>query len=172
MEVVRGDKKKAEALGIDLRRGSCQYLRRRRGIVGLLMAASASMAVVALYQIGIFKGLPDLPETHFDSGKLTGSAKAYELLETPDTFLAMFSYAATMTLAAMGSSRRARIHPLLPIALATKVGLDAALATGYAVDGWRKQRALCSYCLVAAAATAVSFVLAFPEARSAIQQMK
>ena len=136
------------------------------------MAATASMSVVARYQLGILKDLPDPPLPQFDACKLTGSPEAYKLLETPDSILAIASYAATMTLAAMGPSDRASKQPLLPVALAAKVGFDAVLSAGYAIAGWREQRALCFWCLVATAATAVSFVLVFPEARSAIQRLK
>jgi hypothetical protein len=170
MALVQRDKQKAEALGFDLRHSSFQAVRRRRGIFALFLAASASMSFVALYQLGILKQLPDLPLPRFASDKVTRSAKAYTLLETPDAVLAIGSYAATMALAAMGSPDRASERPFLPIALAAKVTLDAVVAATYSLKGWREHRTLCSWCLVAVAAASASVFLAIPEARRAFQQ--
>lgn len=77
-----------------------------------------------------------------------------------------------MTLAAMGSPDRASEQPLLPLALATKVGFDAVMSGTYAIEEWRHNRTLCFWCLLAAAATSVSMVLVIPEAHSAIQQLQ
>ncbi|MGH9741142.1 MAG: vitamin K epoxide reductase family protein [Candidatus Acidiferrum sp.] len=172
MELVQHDARKAEELGVDLRHSSRKFLRRRRGIFGLYLTASFSMGVVALYQLGILERLPDPPLPHFNSGKVTGSAKAYTLFETPDGVLAIGSYAATMTLAAMGSSERARTRPLAPIALAMKVGFDAVLGARYAYKEWSKRRTLCFWCLAASAAVAAALPLAIPEARASLRRMK
>ncbi len=134
MELIQRNKRKAEALGLNLRDGSRKSLRRRRSIFGLFLAASASMSVIALYQLGILKHIPEPHLSIFDSAKVTGSPKAYSLLQTPDAVLALGSYAATMTLAAMGSSARATEHPMIPLTLAAKVGLDSALALKYTFD--------------------------------------
>ena len=107
----------------------------------------------------------------FDSDNITGSAKAYSLLATPDAVLAMGSYAATMTLAAMGSPDRANEQPLLPIALAAKVGFDAVVAAKYTLEEWRKHRTLCFWCLLASAATFASVPLVIPEARRALRRL-
>lgn len=108
MELIQRNKQKSEALGSGLRHGSFKSLRRRRGIFGLFLAASASMSVIALYQLGILRRVPEPPLRRFDSDNITGSAKAYSLLATPDAVLAMGSYALTMTLAAMGSRQGER----------------------------------------------------------------
>ena len=171
MELVQSDEHKAEALGFDLRHSSRGYLRRRRGIFGLFLAASASMGVIALYQLGIVKHVPEPRLPGFDSDKVTGSAKAYSLLATPDAVLAMSSYAVTMTLVAMGSSDRAKDNPLLPIAMAAKVGFDAVLAAKYTADEWTKYRALCFWCAAASAATIAAVPLVIPEARNAIHRL-
>jgi hypothetical protein len=171
MELIQRNQQKSEALGSSLRHGSRKSLRRRRGIFGLFLAASASMSVVALYQLGILKRVPELPSSTFDSDNITGSAKAYSLVATPDAVLAMGSYAVTMTLAAMGSPDRANEQPLLPIALAAKVGFDAVVAARFTLDEWRRHRSLCFWCLLASAATFVSVPLVFAEARAAIRRL-
>ena len=159
------------ALGKSLRESSREYVRRRRGIFGLFMAASASMGVVALYQMGILKRVPEPHLPHMNSSRVTGSAKAYSLFATPDAVLAISSYATTMTLAAMGTADRAVEDPVLPIALAAKVGFDAAIATKYAVTEWRENRTLCFWCLVASAAALAALPLAIPEARHALREV-
>jgi hypothetical protein len=171
MELMQRDKAKSESLGVQLRRDNDKNLRRRRGIFGLLLTASASMSVVALYQLGILKRLPDPPLPAFDSNKVTSSAKAYSLLNTPDAVLAMGSYAATMALVAMGSPNRARERPLIPIALAAKLGFDALLGIQFALSEWWKTRTLCSWCLVATGAAIVAVPLAIPEARKALHHL-
>ncbi len=171
MELIQRNKQKSEILGSDLRHGSRKSLRRRRGIFGLFLAASASMSVIALYQLGILKRVPEPDLPGFDSGSVTGSAKAYSLLATPDAVLAMGSYAVTMTLAAMGLPDRANEQPLLPIALAAKVGLDAVVAAKYTLDEWREHRAFCFWCLLASAATFASVPLVIPEARRALRRL-
>ncbi|HVB54933.1 MAG TPA: vitamin K epoxide reductase family protein [Candidatus Acidoferrales bacterium] len=171
MELIQKNKQKSEALGSDLRHGSRKSVRRRRGVFGLFLAANASMGVIALYQLGILKHVPEPRLPRFDSDNITGSAKAYSLLATPDAVLAMGSYAATMTLAAMGSPDRANEQPLLPIALAAKVGFDAVVAAKYTLEEWRKHRTLCFWCLLASAATFASVPLVIPEARRALRRL-
>jgi uncharacterized membrane protein len=170
MELIQS-RQKSERLGINLRHGSRKSLRRRRNIFGLFLAASASMSVIALYQLGILKHIPEPHLSIFDSAKVTGSPKAYSLLQTPDAVLALGSYAATMTLAAMGSSARATEQPLIPLALAAKVGLDAALAAKYTFDEWSNYRALCFWCLLSSAATLAALPFAISEGRSALRSL-
>ncbi|MGC1107485.1 MAG: vitamin K epoxide reductase family protein [Candidatus Acidiferrales bacterium] len=171
MELIQTNRQKSETLGSGLRQGSCRSLRRRRGIFGLFLAASASMSVIAMYQLGILKSVPEPPLPRLDSDNITGSAKAYSLVATPDAVLAMGSYAVTMTLAAMGSPDRANEQPLLPIVLAAKVGFDAVVAAKYTLEEWRKHRALCFWCLLASAATFASVPLVIPEAHSALRRL-
>jgi uncharacterized membrane protein len=169
--VVQRDKQKAGALSAGLRHGSRKFLRHRRGVFGLFLMASASMSVIAMYQMGILKRVPEPPLPGLDSDGITGSAKAYSLLETPDAVLAIGSYASTMALAAMGSPNRAVEQPLIPIALAAKVVLDAAVAAKYTFDEWREHRSLCSWCLLASAAVFAALPLAIPEARRAVMRL-
>jgi Vitamin K epoxide reductase family len=172
MELIEQDEDKAEARGSRLRHSSRKEMRRRRGVFALFLAGSAAMSVVALYQMGILKRVPEPRMSPLKSDEITGSGKAYSILATPDAVLALGSYAATMTLAAMGSPDRAREQPLLPILLAAKVGFDAAVSVKYTVEEWKGHRALCFWCLVASAATFASVPLVIPEARRAFQRLR
>jgi hypothetical protein len=129
------------------------------------------MSVIALYQLGILERVPEPHLAPFDSDHITGSAKAYSLFATPDAVLALGSYAVTMTLAAMGSPDRGSEQPLLPVALAAKVGFDAIVAAKYTLDEWRKHHALCFWCLLGSAATLVSVPLVISEARTALRRL-
>src|SRR5947207_67163 len=115
-------------LSRELRTGTSPDLRRRRGIVGLSLLASASMGVIALYQTGLIRHLPEPPLPRLNADKVDASAEAYEKLAVPDAILGLGSYAATMGLAAMGGNDRARNLPLIPLALAAKVAFDVANA--------------------------------------------
>jgi len=171
VDLIQSNKQKAASLGSSLRHDARKSMRRRRGIFGLFLAASASMSIVALYQMGILKRIPEprLPGLHSD--KVTGSARAYSLVATPDAVLAIGSYAATMTLAAMGSPDRASEQPALALAMAAKVGFDAVLAAKYTFEEWREHRALCFWCLLASAAALAAVPVAIPEARAALRRL-
>jgi hypothetical protein len=131
---------RALQLSRELRTANTPGLRRRRTIVGLSLIASGSMAPIAAYQTGLIRHLPELPR--FDADKVDASA-----------ILGLGSYAATMGLAAMGGSDRAREKPLIPLALAVKVAFDVANAAKLSVDQWRRHRAFCFWCLLAGAAS-------------------
>jgi hypothetical protein len=169
MKLIQHNEDQARNVGYGIRNDSRKDMRRRRGIFGLALSAAASMSVIALYQMGIFKHVPEPPGSRFDSGAVTGSAKAYSLLETPDSVLAIGSYAVTMALAAMGSPDRAREQPLLPILLAAKVAFDAAVAAKYTIEEWKGHRVFCFWCLLASATTFASLPLAILDARHSIQ---
>ncbi len=147
------------------------FLRERRGIIGLSLLATAALSLIGLYQMGILRRLPEPKLPHFDAEQVNRSAEAYRWLETPDAFLGLGSYVATMTLAAMGGPNRAEKHPWIPLALAAKVGLDAVLASLQVLMQARKLRAYCSWCLLTSAATFGSLPLVIPEARAALRHL-
>src|SRR5438270_5278672 len=155
---------RAARLSRELRTETGGDLRRRRSIAGLSLVASASMGFIALYQLGIIRHLPDPPLPMMDADAVDASPEAYEKLGTPDAVLGLGSYAATMALAAMGGSRRAREAPWIPLALAAKIAFDAANAAKLSVDQWTRHRAFCFWCLIAAAATFATVPLIVPEA--------
>ena len=146
------------------RGSSAPVLARRRGVAALSLLAAASMGLVAAYQIGLIRRLPDPPWRGFDSEKVAGSAEASSMLGMPDAVLGLGSYAATLGLAACCGSDRGPSRPWLPLALAAKVTLDAAVAGRKALGQWPRYRALCSWCLVAAGASLASVPLVLPDA--------
>jgi uncharacterized membrane protein len=127
------------------------------------------MALIALYQMGAIRHLPEPPLPHLDADKVDASAEAFEKLHTPDAVLGLGSYAATMSLAAMGGAERHREMPWIPIALAAKVAFDVANAAKLSVDQWTKHKAFCFWCLLAAGATFAMAPLVFEEARAAFR---
>jgi uncharacterized membrane protein len=161
----------AAELGRDLREGTEPFLRKRRAVVGLSLVSAGSMGLIALYQMGILKHLPDFGVRGFDSRKVNGSPQAYSYFETPDAALGLASYAATIVLAAAGPHDRARRRPWIPLAMAGKAAIDAAAAGKLTVDQWTKHRAFCAWCLIAAAATFAVLPLAIPEAREAARNV-
>lgn len=165
-------KENARKLSHELRTETSPDLRRRRGVVGLSLLASASMGVIALYQTGLIRHLPEPPLPRMDADKVDASAEAYEKFLVPDAILGLGSYAATMGLAAMGGKDRAREMPLIPLALAAKVAFDVANAARLSIDQWTKQRAFCFWCLIAAAATFAMAPLVVPEALEARRALK
>jgi uncharacterized membrane protein len=163
---------KAEALSQQLRQGSGDFLEQRRGVVVLSLGALGCMALIGLYQMGIIKHLPEPSLPGLDAEKVDASAEAYSYFSTPDAFLGLGSYAATMALAATGGNDRSRTQPWIPLALAAKAGFDAFQAAKLSYDQYAKHRAACVWCLMAAAATWASAALVVPEAKAALREVQ
>jgi hypothetical protein len=134
----------------DLRRGSGALLQQRRRVFGLPLASAASLGVVALYQSGILRHLPDPPIGPFGSDTVDASGEAYHYLLTPDAAIGIASYAVTAVLAGMGTRDRASERPWIPLALAGKVASDALGAGFLTLEQISKHRKLCFWCLTAA----------------------
>jgi len=160
-------KHSATELSRELRGDNTAELQRRRQIVGLSLVASASMALITLYQTGIIKHLPEPPLPFLDADRVDASAEAYEKFHTPDAALGLASYAMTTVLAAMGGKKRA---PWIVLALAGKLGFDALNALKLTIDQPVKYRAFCFWCLIAASATFASAPLVVPELRQALRR--
>jgi len=159
-------------LSRQLREDEDHSLVRRRGIVACGLAAAGAMGVITLYQIGIIKHLPEPPLPGFDADKVDSSEEAYSYFQTPDAFIGLGSYAATMGLAAMGAKNRAETRPWLPLVLLAKTTADAAQAARLTIDQWTKHKAFCFWCLLAAAATFAALPLAVPEAVEAVNHLR
>lgn len=144
------------------------HLDNRRRVAALSLTAAACMGLIALYQLGILKHIPEPPLPKLDADKVDASAEAYEKLQVGDAFLGFVSYGVTMLLAAAGGTRRWQEQPWLPLTLAGKAAIDAAQAAKLTVDQWTKHRAFCFWCLTAAAATFVTLPLTWPEAKAAL----
>src|SRR5919197_1929840 len=134
-----------------LRETTDATMRRRRGVIVLSLAAAGSMGLIALYQAGVIRHIPEPPLPGLDADKVDASPEAFERLQVGDAFLGFVSYGLTMTLAAMGPPDRAERRPLIPLALAGKAAFDAAMAAKLTIDQWTKHKAFCFWCLVAAA---------------------
>lgn len=171
-ENLMAPRSEARTISRELRRRTTPHLRRRRGIIGLSLAASASMGLIALYQTGILRHLPDPPLPRMDADEIDAAPEAYRWLRMPDAVLGFASYGVTMSLAAMGGANRSSEQPWIPLALAAKTALDSANAAKLSVDQWTKHRAFCFWCLAAAAATFATVPLAYPEAKEAWREIR
>ena len=161
-----------DALSLELRTSADPLMRRRRQVVCLSLVSATAMGVVAAYQIGLLKHVPEPRLPMLDADKVDASAQAYEKLSTGDAFLGFVSYGVTMLLAAIGGSRRHETHPFVPIAMAGKAAIDAAQAAKLTVDQWVHHRAFCSWCLMAAASTFAVIPAVLPELRGALRTMR
>lgn len=170
--VGRSSSPYAERVSDDLRRGASPALRDRRRTAVLMLVASGCMAAVSLYQLGLVRHLPDPPLPGFDSDRVDASGEAYRLGAAADAPLGLVSYAATLALAAMGPDERAREKPWIPLVQAAKVLVDAGAAVVLTAEQVSKHRALCSYCLLAAAATVAAVPATLPEARQAWRTLR
>jgi len=161
-----------EALSVQLRTSSDPLMRRRRQVVCLSLLSATAMGVVAAYQIGLLRHVPEPPLPMLDADAVDASAQAYAKLSTGDAFLGFVSYGGTMLLAAVGASRRHETHPAVPIAMACKAVLDAAQAAKLTRDQWVRHRAFCSWCLIAAASTFMVVPAVLPEFLAAARAVR
>lgn len=157
-------------LSEEIRLAQDALTRRRRRVVALSLTSAACMGVIALYQIGVTKHIPEPPLPMLDADEVDASEEAYERLSVGDAFIGFVSYGVTMLLAAAGGPRRHVTHPWLPRALAVKAAFDAAQAAKLTVDQWTKHRAFCSWCLTAAGATFAVIPAVIPELRASIRK--
>ncbi len=126
-----------QELSKELRTGAGDFLEERRGVIGLSLTAIGCMGLIALYQTGIIRRLPDLPLPLMDADKVDASPEAYSHLQMGDAIIGLGSYAATMGLTAMGPRDRAQKQPWIPLALAAKATVDAAQAAKLSYDQWQ-----------------------------------
>jgi uncharacterized membrane protein len=144
----------------------------RRQTIALLSAVGlVDSAVIALYQLGIIRRLPDLPGRLFDSNKANRSPNAY-LLGVPDGIVGALLYAATLALSGVGGTRGARRHPILSVLLGGATIAGSLGALKYLSNVARRKEAACPYCLVGAAVSFASTACALPEVRAAIRGLR
>lgn len=158
-------------LSLELRHGQSPDLTRRRWILGLSALGTVIGNVVALYQTGIVRRLPDPPIPKVDSNKVNASDYAYKRLDTPDALLMVGTYALTAALAGAGGKNRAEENPALPIAMGLKTIADTATNLKLAREEWQTNKALCFYCQTATVLSAVTVALAFPEMLRAFRKV-
>jgi uncharacterized membrane protein len=152
-------------LSHELRNETSPDLSRRRWGIGLSLIGVAIGGIVAAYQTGIIKRLPDiLPGPIWDAEKVDASDYAYKRLQTPDAAMMVVTYGLTAGLIAAGGKERAKQAPALPIAAAVKALFDFVTCVQLGREEWAENKALCSYCQVATAASAATLALTLPEA--------
>lgn len=156
-------------LSHELRLEESDDLRRRRIGIGLSFAGAVIGGVVAAYQTGLLKRLPDiLPGRIFDAEKVDASDYAYQNLQAPDGPMMLVNYGLTAAVIAAGGKDRAEQNPALPVAAAAKAAVDFALCGALAVKEWQENKQLCSWCQVATAVSAATLAVTLPEAIKAI----
>jgi hypothetical protein len=161
-----------ELLGRELRDGRGDFLGYRRAAVSLTLLGMASLAVVALYQLGVFKRLPEPASSMLDAEKVNGSAEAYGILRTPDAVLGIGSYAATLGLVAMSGAGRSGTRPWIPLALLGKSGIDTVQAAAMTLKSWTRFRAFSLYSLVTVLTTFLTLPMVIPEAKAAWRRIR
>lgn len=155
------------SLSQQLRQGEGGHLPQRRGIVGLAFVALGCMGLIALYQMGLIKHLPDPPLPGFDADKVDASEEAYARFGVPDAFVGLNSFSTTALLAAIGGEDRAQRHPWLPLALGGKLVFDVFQASKLTWDQFSKHKALCVWCLITTLSIYAMVPLALGEVRAA-----
>lgn len=163
----------AQALSEMLRTGQGGFLWHRRAIVAASFCAAACMVLIALYQMGVIRHLPDLPWRVFDADRVDAAPEAYSRmnLPIPDAFQGLISYAITAALAAIGGMNRHERWWWLPLLLMLKVLIDSVQAARLSWEQWDQHRAFCIWCLIAAAAAFATVPLAMPESWAAIRRL-
>ena len=155
-----------------LRTGADPDLRRRRWVLGLSMAGVTIGQVVAAYQTGLLRHLPDPPVGPFDSDRVDASDYAYQRAAMPDGLLMVLTYAVTAALTGAGGRDRARHRPVLPLLMAAKVASDVGTNLALVREEWGENKALCAWCQTATLASAASLALVVPEARRAWRHLR
>lgn len=157
-------------LSRELREGSGPSLRNRRVAIGLSLAGAMIGGVVGAYQLGLIRRLPDiLPGEIWDAEKVDASDYAYRHLQQPDGPMMLVNYGLTAMAIAAGGENRAEQNPALPLVATGKAALDLALCGALAVEEWRENKALCSWCQVATALSAATLAATLPEAARALR---
>jgi hypothetical protein len=149
-----------------------RFLAHRHMAMALTVLGMTSLAAISLYQVGILKHLPEPPLPGLDAERVNGSPEAYEILNTPDAVLGLGSYAATLGLEALGGPDRARRTPWVPLALATKCGLDTFQAARLTRKSWTHFRAFSFYSLITVVATFLTLPVVLPEALAAWRKIR
>ena len=162
----------AEAVSDALRRGADAFLTRRRRTAALCLASIGSLGIVAAYQNGLIRRLPEPPLPGLDADRVDASGEAYQFLKTPDAALGIASTAITLILAGMGDADRSQRRRWIPLALAAKALLDAAFGLFLTAEQATKHRRFCSFCLLAALTNLATVPQTWPEARAAWHNQK
>jgi len=107
----------------------------------------------------------------FDSDKVNSSDTAYAL-GVPDGTISLASLAANIPMADFGGENRAERQPLIPLAIAAKTTVEAAVAGWYFYQMPTKEKAWCGYCITGALANFGIAALSLVEAKRAWKNLK
>ena len=165
--VGRGTSPAAEGVSDALRRGADEFLDNRRRIAVLQTTAAAMLGVVAMYQFGVLRSVPEPPLPYLDADRVDASGEAYRLLHTPDATIGMLSAAASLVLAGMGGANRHEDMPWVPLTLAAKSVADAAGGVYLFAEQVTRHKRLCSWCTASSALLVATVPAVLPEARAA-----
>jgi hypothetical protein len=161
-----------ELLSRELKGSGGEFLGYRRAAASLTLLGMTSLAVIALYQFGVLKRLPEPSSSILNAEKVNGSPEAYGLLQMPDAVLGIGSYAATLGLVVMGGADRAVTASWIPLALLGKSSLDTTQAAAMTLKSWTHFRAFSLYSLVTVLTTFLALPLVIPEAKAAWRQIR
>lgn len=170
--IGRTSSRYAEAVSDSLRRQDSPDLRRRRAAVGMSLLATAALAVVEAYQVGLIRRVPEPAVSWLDADRMDASGEAYHSFATPDAGLGIISYGITIALLGAGSGDRVQDRPWLPLLAAAKVVFDAGNGSYLFAEQVTKHGKLCSWCTAAAAASLASVPLVLPEALTAWRKLR
>jgi uncharacterized membrane protein len=140
-------------------------------VIGASLLGMASMAVIALFQAGLIRHLPDPPLKGFDSDRVNASDTAYGW-GMPDSPISLVSHAVNIALASFGGADRADSQPWVPLAATAASAPAAATSAGYLFyempvgeKGW------CPYCIVDALMHMAAFGFTLWESKKALTRL-
>lgn len=167
MRVGRRSSRSARRVSDELRHSTAAGVVARRRSALRSLGATAVLGVLSSYQLGLLRHLPDPPLGPFDADLIDGSGEAFWILSAADAPVGMCNFALTAALAGAGGANRAEERPLLVLAWAAKLGLDAGYALLLAVEQPVRYRRLCWYCLTVTSFAVTAVAPAVPEVRAA-----
>lgn len=170
--IGRGTTAQAEEVSDALRRGSGEFLDRRRRMAWLQIGAGGTLGVVALYQFGLLKSVPEPSLPGLDADRVDASGEAYSFLNTPDSTLGMAGAGVSLVLAGMGGAKRHEEQPWIPLLLLAKSLVDAAGGLYLTAEQVTKHKRICSWCTASALLLIAAVPTAVPEARAAWRALR
>ena len=165
--IGRGSTRAAEAVSDALRRGSSPYLAARRRTAVLQLGTITTLGVVALYQFGVLRSVPEPSLPGLGADVVDASGEAYTMLRTPDSTLGIASAGVSLVLAGMGGAQRHEQQPWIPLVLLAKSLLDAAGGAYLFAEQITKHKKICSWCTASAALLIATVPTTLPEGRAA-----
>lgn len=159
----------AAAVSDALRLSDDPMVRNRRKAALLSLVNAGALGVVALYQFGLIRRVPEPPLPFLDADRVDASSEAYALGRTPDAAIGILS--AGITLALLGRGARSR-SPWLALATAGKVLADAGGAMLLSAEQASRHRKFCGWCLMAAAASVAAVPAVVPETLDAVRRLR